>query len=47
LMGAALILLAVISVALMVIRMQGRSEKHHHAYIYNAVEATEISVRRC
>ena len=31
LMGAALILLAVISVSLMVIRMQGRGEHQHHA----------------
>lgn len=45
LMGAALILLAVISVALMVIRMQGRSE-HHHAYIYKVPETTGITVLR-
>ncbi len=44
LMGAALILLAVISVALIVIRMQGRSEHHHHAYIYKVTEAIEITV---
>jgi hypothetical protein len=43
-MGAALILLAVISVALMVFRMQGRSEHHHHSYIYKVTEALEITV---
>ena len=32
LMGAALIILAVLSVALMVVRMQGQGG-HHHAYI--------------
>ena len=45
LMGAALILLAVISVALMAIRMQGRSE-HHHAYINVVPEAIEITGER-
>jgi hypothetical protein len=45
-MGAALILLAVISVALMVIRMQGHEQHKHHAYIYKATEATEIALRR-
>jgi len=37
--------LAVISVTLMVIRMQGRSE-HHHAYIYKVPETTGITVLR-
>jgi sulfite exporter TauE/SafE len=45
LMGAALILLAVISVALMVIRMQGRSE-HHHANIYKVPGAVSQTPER-
>jgi sulfite exporter TauE/SafE len=45
LMGAALILLAVISVALMVIRMQGRGEQHHHLSAYTTVEAIEITLK--
>lgn len=37
LMGAALILLAVLSVSLMVIRMQGHGMKHQHASVHESV----------
>jgi sulfite exporter TauE/SafE len=43
LMGAALILLAVISVSLMVIRMQGRGDHQHHAAFNEQAIPTQIS----
>ena len=45
LMGVAMILLAVLSVTLMVMRMQGQGA-HHHAYLEAAPPATGIDVDR-
>jgi sulfite exporter TauE/SafE len=42
LMGAALILLAVLSVSLMLIRMQGK-KMHHHAFLQNVLTPTECT----
>lgn len=46
LMGAALILLAIISVALMVVRMQGKSEHNHHHAAFTEPGSVVVHVVR-